>query len=129
MIGLWKEYAIPYLYVVSIGSLLFFGLPLLLWPIRWARILKWTIPDHTHLAIYFGRCLGGVITVMALFAIISTGDIFIMRFWFAFILLLFFMMILIHGYGAWKKIQPVSETIEIGYWCIMLLVTLLFYPV
>lgn len=129
MIGLWKENAIPYLYVVSVGTLIFFGLPLLLWPIRWARILKWTIPDHTHLAIYFGRCLGGVITVMAVFAIISTGDVFIMRFWFAFILLLFFMMILIHIYGAWKKIQPVSETIEIGYWCLMVVVTLLFYPV
>jgi hypothetical protein len=32
-------------------------------------------------------------------------------------------------YGAIRNIQPVTETIEIGSWVILFLVTLHFYPI
>ena len=128
MIGLWKTYSTEYLYVISVGTILLFGLPLLIAPIQWAKVLKWTIPDHQHLAIYFGRCLGGIICVMAFYGFMSTLDPGTMKFFFDFILLNFIAMVLIHVYGAMKKIQPKSETIEIIYWLFLVVVTLLFYP-
>ena len=43
---------------------LFFALPIFIAPLRWARLMGWTIPEHEHLAIYFGRCLGAFILVV-----------------------------------------------------------------
>jgi len=34
----------------------------------------------------------------------------------------------LHAYGAIKKIQPVTETVEIILWVVLFLVTLCFYP-
>ena len=128
MIGAWSEYAIAYMYVIAIGTFLLFGLPMVIWPLRWAKIFQWRIPVETHLTIYFGRCLGGVICVLAAFAIVSTGNIVILSFFYKLILCNFLAMILIHVYGAIKKIQPLPETLEIIYWCVLFVITLLFYP-
>ena len=38
-------------------------------------------------------------------------------------------MILLHVYGAIRKTQPITETIEIGLWVVLSLVTLCFYPI
>ena len=115
------------MYVVSIGTLALFGLPLTLFPLRWARVLGWRIPEHTHLAVYFGRCLGGVICAIAWFAIMATSNPLLLEFFYQMMLLLFVAMVLVHVYGAVKRIQPVSETIEIIYWAVLIVVTLLFY--
>ena len=128
MIGVWGEYAKEYLYVVAIGSCLFFGLPMVFIPLRWARIFQWIIPEHTHLTIYFGRCLGGIICVMAVFAIVATRNATTLQFFYGFILVNFIVMIFVHIYGAIKKIQPKAETLEILYWLGLAIATLLFYP-
>jgi len=128
MIGIWGEYANEYLYVVAIGSLLLFGLPMVIWPLRWARIFQWFIPEQTHLTIYFGRCLGGIICVMAAFAIVATRNTATLQFFYGFILVNFMVMILVHLYGAIKKIQPRAETLEIVYWLGLSIATLLFFP-
>jgi len=36
--------------------------------------------------------------------------------------------ILIHVYGAIKRAQPITETMEILVWVLLLLATLAFYP-
>jgi len=128
MIGLWEEYATQYMYVVAIGTFLLFGLPILFWPMRWAKLLRWKLPEHAHLTVYFGRCLGGIICSMAVFAFLAVEDEKTLKFFYQFILVNFFVMILIHIYGAIKKIQPLAETLEIIYWCGLVIVTLLFYP-
>ena len=128
MFGLLSEYAIPYLYIVAVGTFLLFGLPMFLWPLKWAKPFKWTLPDHTHLAIYFGRCLGGIICSMAIFAFIATKNVNTLKFFYQFILVNFFIMIIIHAYGAIKKIQPKAETYEIIFWVLLFAVTLFFYP-
>ena len=128
MIGIWSEYAVYYLIVVAVATFLFFGLPMMLWPLKWARPFKWKIPEQTHLAIYFGRCLGGIICSMAVFAFISTKHIETMILFYQFILANFFIMIAVHAYGALKKIQPAAETYEILYWVLMVMLTLLFFP-
>ncbi|MNF03639.1 hypothetical protein D3C80_2030000 [compost metagenome] len=38
------------------------------------------------------------------------------------------MMIVVHVYGALRRIQPLSETLEIGFYAGLLLLTLLFWP-
>jgi hypothetical protein len=53
MIGIWNQYLHIYLYVLSIGMLIGFGLPLLFVPLYWARLFRWEIPQQadsaTHL--------------------------------------------------------------------------------
>jgi len=128
MIGLWNAYSTQYLLVVAIGTLLLFGIPLLLWPVRWAKVLGWQIPNHTDLAVYFGRCLGGVICVMGIFAFTASSTALTQKFYFNLIMANFIIMIFVHIYGAIKKIQPITETYEIIYWTLMLMLNLLFYP-
>ena len=38
------------------------------------------------------------------------------------------MMIVVHIYGALRRIQPLSETLEIGFYVGLLVLTLLFWP-
>lgn len=129
MLGVWNAYATAYLLVVAVGTLLLFGIPLLIMPIRWAKVLGWQIPDHTDLAVYFGRCLGGVICIMGLLAFTASTSLATQKFFFNLIMGNFIVMIVVHVYGAIRKIQPVSETYEIIYWVLMLIPNLLFYPV
>lgn len=129
MIGIWEIYSTQYLYVIALGTLAIFGLPMLLSPIKWAKILGWEIPTKTDLAVYFGRCLGGVICVMAVFAIKAVENKITTKYYFDFILCNFVMMVFIHIYGWIKQIQPISETLEILYWSGMIVLTLLFYPI
>jgi len=32
--------------------------PILLAPLRWAKVMQWSLPEDTDLTVYFGRCLG-----------------------------------------------------------------------
>jgi cobalamin biosynthesis protein CobD/CbiB len=128
MLGLLHKYSSQYLYVLAIGTILFFGTPLLITPIRWAKLMKWEIPTSTDLTVYFGRCLGGVICVMACFAILATNSILTQQYFFNFIISTFTVMTFIHIYGWIKKIQPFTETLEIFYWIALIVSSLLFYP-
>jgi hypothetical protein len=129
MIGVWSEYASVYLWVVSIGCMIGFGFPLILFPLKWAGILGWGAPDQTHLTIYLSRCLGCTISVMALFAIIAAGsNPEVLSFYFNFMVLNFIAMIILHIYGALRRIQPLGETIEILFWAVLLVLTLCFHP-
>ena len=105
--GLWKCYLLIIRISLSssTGMVLFFGLPLLLSPIRWARLLNWQIPEHTDLSIYFGRCLGAVICVMAYLAYRVIPNPVTQIFYFELLLWSFAAMVLVHLYGAIKKIQ------------------------
>ena len=38
------------------------------------------------------------------------------------------LMFVVHVYGAVKRIQPITETLEIGFWMILLVLNTLFYP-
>ena len=64
MIGIWAEQGAVYLGVLAIATMLFFSLPLLFLPLSWARLMSWEVPAQTHLAIYFGRCLGAFILII-----------------------------------------------------------------
>ena len=70
-LGMWGAYAGPCLMYLALGALLLFGLPLLLWPLRWARLLGWASTPQDHLAIYFGRTLGMVTCAMSIAALMA----------------------------------------------------------
>ena len=127
--GVWGHHAGSFLYVLATGTLGLFGLPMLFWPLRWAAVLGWRVPEHTHLPIYFGRCLGAVICVLGAFAFRAAGDPALQPFFFDLMLGNFALMVAVHAYGGLKRIQPVSETYEIGYWLTLFAAALLFYPV
>ena len=128
MIGLWKSYSDAYLIIVGVVTLATFGLPLVLVPIRWARVFRWEVPQPRNLVVFLGRSLGVFISIVAIFAfkvaLTPTAKPFI----FDLMLWIFGGMILLHGYGAIRKTQPITETLEILLWVVLSLITVCFYP-
>lgn len=105
-----------FLVLAGIGTLVLFGIPILLAPLRWARALKWEIPEDVRLVRYFARSLGctavaiGSVAVylglqdeppreFVLVAIIASG-----------------LLAVIHVVGAIERSQPWTETAEILLW-------------
>ena len=128
MIGLWKSHAGKYLVVAGIAMLVFFGIPILLVPLDWARVFGWQIPPPGPLVLFFGRSLGLFVCVIALFALRVAANPQAQRFFFDLMLWLFVAMIGLHVYGAIMGVQPITETIEIALWVMLIIATLLFYP-
>lgn len=128
MLGIWGEHARLFLLLVMASTTLVFALPLFLVPLRWARLLGWRIPADTDLAQYFGRCLGAFILVvealMLRAALTGVG----LHFTFEVVAMVALLMAVVHVRGALQRIQPLSETLEIGMYGALLLFTLLFWP-
>lgn len=128
MLGLWSDHATQYLLVLTLATTLVFALPIFCIPLTWARLMGWRIPTHTDLAVYFGRCLGAFILIleaMMLRAALSGEAIHAV---FEMLLAVAVMMVVVHVYGALRRIQPLSETLEIGFYLGLLVLTLLFWP-
>lgn len=128
-IGIWSDYASTYLLVVTAVTLVAFSVLLFFKPLIWAKMLMWKIPEETDLAVYFGRCLGAfalVTNIMFLQAALwGQGTVFVLQFFSLFC----FLMIVVHVWGAIAKIQPVTETLETGFWLVLLILNLLVMPV
>jgi hypothetical protein len=128
MIGIWGEYSQTYLLYFFIFTTIAFSIPIFFFPLTWAKFMRWTIPEDTDLVLYFGRCLGSFSLVLAYFiyqaATTGTGETIIFQILASFSVF----MIGLHIYGALKRIQPITETIEIGFWILLLFLSLAFYP-
>jgi hypothetical protein len=129
MIGIWKSFSDVYLYIAGVAMLVAFGIPLMVVPLRWARVFRWEIPKPENLVVFLGRSLGIFISVIAVFAFMVVGSPAAKPFYFDLMLGLFVTMIALHVYGAIRKTQPITETVEIALWVVLLLITLCFYPV
>ncbi len=129
MIGMYSSHSQLYLLVLASITSLVFALPLLLVPLTWARLMQWKIPGDTDLAVYFGRCLGVFVVGVDLMGFL--GAFYSQRQQAIFEVLYFvsISMIAVHVYGAWHRIQPMTETIEIAFYALLLLLTLLFQPI
>ncbi len=128
MIGLWGAHAQTYLLCLMIATTLVFALPIFLMPLTWARWFLWRIPEHTDLAVYFGRCLGAFILIvealMLRAALTGVG----IEFTFQVLVAVGVLMIVVHIWGALQRIQPWTETLEIGMYSGLALSALAFYP-
>lgn len=128
MIGMWSGFAEEFLFGLAGVTFFLFTLPLLFVPLKWAKIMGFEIPSHKDLAVYFGRSVGAVAAAanfLALHAALSGRAVFDTL---IFIAAVAVMMILIHTWGAIRKIQPLSETLEIGLWAFMLFGALAVLP-
>lgn len=128
MIGIWQSYSDIYLYIVGVAMLITFGIPLLFVPLRWARVFRWEVPQPEKLVVFLGRSLGIFISLLSVFAFKATASPAAKLFFFDMMLWLLATMAALHVYGAIRKTQPITETVEIALWVVMFLVTLCFYP-
>ena len=91
--------------------------------------MRWHIPVETDLAVYFGRCLGAFvlgIDIMGFLGAFYPGR---QQVIFEVLYFVSVSMIAVHAYGAWRRIQPATETAEIAFYALLLLLTVLFQPV
>ena len=128
MIGIWQSYSNIYLYVAGVAMLLTFGIPLLVVPLRWAQAFRWQVPRPENLVVFLGRSMGIIISLLAIFSIEAARTPEVQPFFFDLMLWTFFSMLALHIYGAIRKTQPITETVEIALWILLFLVTLCFYP-
>lgn len=128
MLGLWGAHARTYLLLLMTATTALFALPIFLAPLKWARWFGWTIPQQTDLAVYFGRCLGAFILIVELLMLqaVLNGTGLVLTF--QILLAVATLMIVVHAWGAVQRIQPISETLEIGMYAGLALLTVLFYP-
>jgi uncharacterized membrane protein YsdA (DUF1294 family) len=128
MVGTWGSHAQAFLLVLMLLTSAAFALPIFLAPLTWARRLGWRVPEDTDLAIYFGRCLGAFILVVELLmlraVLTGTGLVFT----FQVLIAVAVLMTVVHIWGAVQRIQPVSETLEIGMYAGLGFLAVLFYP-
>jgi len=128
MVGIWSEHASEFLVGFGAVALVVFALPIFLVPLTWARAFRWNLPEDTDLAIYFGRCLGVLAVVLSASVLCAGlgGDGVLLMF--QLMIPVFIGMTLVHVWGAIRRIQPVTETIEIAFWAGLIVLGLLFYP-
>ncbi|HEY9544934.1 MAG TPA: hypothetical protein VIR56_02940 [Solimonas sp.] len=125
--GIWGAHAPTFLLVLVISTTLLFALPIFLVPLHWARLFQWKIPAETDLAVYFGRCLGAFILMFEFMAWRGAHGhdpavAFTLLLWIA------ASMTLVHIYGALRRIQPWTETLEIGFYSGLFCLAWLFFP-
>lgn len=128
MVGIWSHHAQTFLVVLGIGTGFLFSIPISVAPMRWARLVGWKLPEDTDLALYFGRCLGAFALILNFFMLRAgvSGAHAVATF--EFMALLWSAMIIVHVVGALQGVQPIFETIEIGFWSALAVLTALFWP-
>lgn len=131
MVGLFSAQASGFLLVVAVVALLSLGVPMLFVPLTWAGWLRWPTPgtvEGRNLSIYFGRCLGAVICVQATVVLINRTETDLQPVLFALLVGNFALMVAVHVWGALRRIQPLSETLETAAWVGLFVLALLFWP-
>jgi nitrate reductase gamma subunit len=112
----------------SVALILLLGLPLLIRPMSWARVLGWKIPPETALANYLGRSLGGVALSIAIVGLQASRDPWGYRAAFDLIILIGVLMTAVHAYGYLTKTQPWFENVETLLYPLVSLLAWIFYP-
>lgn len=117
-------------FLVGAGAtgLVVFGLPLFLSPLRWARRLRWRIPDDTDLTVYLGRSLGAVAVALSAGALRAARRPEEQRVMVEVGFLTGALLTAVHVWGAVLRRQPWTETAEIAFWSAMTAGALLAYP-
>jgi hypothetical protein len=96
--------------------------------LAWARAFRWRVPAETDLAVYFGRCLGAFVLILEALmpraGLTGTG----LEFTFQMLLGVATSMVMVHVWGAVRRVQPWTETLEIGMYAGIFALTVLFYP-
>ncbi len=126
--GPWGAHAPAFLLAIVALTTGAFAVPLFLTPLRWGRVMRFTIPAETDLAVYFGRCLGAVMLVVAAIATRAALTGVGLAVTFDLLAGAAVLMSVVHVWGALRGIQPWTETAEIAFWLLLLALTLAFHP-
>ena len=129
MIGAWSSHTATFLACFPVLVMVVFGLPMLFAPMAWGRMIGFRLPEHTDLAVYFGRSLGVALSGLALASygastyapaqgVVMDG-----------LILTAGLYVLTHIHGALMRIQPMIETLEIAFFSSLVLLMLAVYPV
>ena len=110
--------AVGFLYGAGVLFLVVFAMPLLLSPLRWARIFQWELPEDTRLAAYFGRCLGAVAVALVFGCLRAARDPANHPLIFEILSLTGALLLLVHIWGAIRRQQPWTETAEIALYAV-----------
>jgi hypothetical protein len=116
-----------FLYVAGIGMLLGYGIPLLFFPLRWARWFRWRIPVETELAVYFARCLGCLVDAIIFAALRAAPAPAAHTDVFPLVIAALALVLGVHVWGALRRQQPWTETVEIGLYSLLLAVAIAGY--
>jgi hypothetical protein len=129
MVGAYAESAQTVLLVWAVVTALVFAVPMIVSPVSWGRMMRFTIPPDTDLAVYFGRCLGALALVVdgMAFRAALTGEA--LRFVFELSTVFAVLMVFVHAYGGVKRIQPMTETVETALWAAVVVLLLVCFPV
>ncbi len=128
MIGMWSAYSSDFLRWFPILIMVLFALPMIFAPLSWARVVGWNLPQDTDLAIYFGRSLGVAAAGICLICFVASGAEAAQAAVFDGLILISALYVVTHLHGAVTKTQPLLETLEIGFWLLLLLTQLAVYP-
>lgn len=129
MIGIWSNYVATFLTWFSIFILLVFALPMLFAPLAWAKTIGFELPGNTDLAVYFGRSLGVAAIGICVICLVASSTPAAQPIVMDGLIVIAALYVVTHIYGAIRKIQPLAETLEIGFWFGLALLLLALYPV
>jgi hypothetical protein len=128
VIGIWSEYSSTFLTWFALLIMLVFAIPYIFAPLTWGKVVGFTLPDDTDLAVYFGRSLGVTVSGISLICYLASNTPAAQPIVFSGLVFTSATLTIIHIYGAIKKIQPLVETLEIGAWFGILLLQLAVFP-
>jgi hypothetical protein len=117
-----------FLLTASGVGLIAFALPLLLSPLRWAKVLRWRVPADSDLTLYLGRSLGALAVTLTLGGIRAAFDPWRNRILFPMAAVAAGLLTLVHIVGAVQRRQPWTETAEILFWGAMTVGAVASYP-
>ena len=110
---------------VGLGA---FGLPLFLAPLKWAKRVRWQVPEDTDLTVYLGRSLGAVAVALSLGGLWAARDPWRHRIVFRMAAVAAALLAGVHVRGAIEGKQPWTETAEIPFWAAVLIGAIACYP-
>ena len=102
-----------FLLLASVFFLLLFAVPIFVAPLRWARVLKWSLPKDTDLTVYFGRCIGAAALAIVYVVFRAAPAPENHPLVFELIIVTGALMTVVHVWGAFRRAQPWTEDAEI----------------
>lgn len=104
-----------FLWIAGVVFLGAYALPLLIVPLRWARLFRWRVPPEGErdLTVYLARSLGGVVAALVAIVFRAAPDAASHRLVLEMVIAATSVAALVHVWGALRRSQPWTETVEI----------------